>query len=141
MTLREWRKRNGYTQKRVATDCGVSHVRISMIERGDGPPSPSLAKRIEFVSDGEVTAAELLGLSVNKGVQEDPAPFTQAPAKLSEEARALGLDPEAIAEKAVQDAVKRKRIDAWIEENREAMDTNAKDIRENGLWSDGLRLF
>jgi len=141
MTLREWRKLNGLTQKRVAADCGVSHVRISMIERGDGAPSPSLAKRIEFISDGEVTAVELLGLSPQKSVQEDPAPFTQAPAKLSEEALALGLDPEAIAEKALQDAVKRKRIDAWIEENREAMEAHAEDIRKNGMWSDGLRLF
>lgn len=37
--------------------------------------------------------------------------------------------------------MKRNRIDAWIEENREAMDAHAEDIRKNGMWSDGLRPF
>ena len=71
-------------------------------------------------------------------VREDSATFEH---ELRDEAKALGLDPDTIAVKALEEAIKRKRIHAWIEENRDAMEANAKDIRENGLWSDGLRMF
>ncbi|MEM6535809.1 MAG: type II toxin-antitoxin system CcdA family antitoxin [Pseudomonadota bacterium] len=78
--------------------------------------------------------------AATRGLSEEAVLF-DGPPSLAVEARKLGLDPEAIAQKAVADAVKRKRVDAWIEDNREAMEANAKDIRVNGLWSDGLRLF
>lgn len=54
---------------------------------------------------------------------------------------AIRASAGSIAKKAIADAIRRKRFDAWIEENREAIEANAKDIRENGLWSDGLRSF
>lgn len=81
---------------------------------------------------------DAVGLRRPQTVQEQRAPFEHT---LRSEAKALGLDPDAIAVKAVEDAIKRTRIDAWIEQNQAAMDANAKDVRENGLWSDGLRLL
>lgn len=139
MSLRKWRKRKGLTQKELAESCGTSHVRISMIERGDGLPSPKLAGKIELVTEGQVTAAMLLGLNTaTRTIQEESREFDH---KLATEAIKLGLNPDAIAKKAVEDAVRRKRIDTWIEENREAMEANTKEIHENGLWSDGLRTF
>jgi antitoxin CcdA len=74
----------------------------------------------------------------NTNVKEDGAQFDHQTAA---EAKALGLDPDAIAQEAVEAAIKRKHMDAWIEENRSAMEKNAENIRRNGLWSDGLRLF
>ncbi|MEM9938785.1 MAG: helix-turn-helix transcriptional regulator [Pseudomonadota bacterium] len=99
MELREWRKAKAISSAELAERCGVSEVSIFAYERGTRRPRPEIARRIEAATNGEVTAVELLGLSAQKRVQENPAPFTQAPAKLSEEARALGLNPEAIAEK------------------------------------------
>ena len=60
---------------------------------------------------------------------------------LLEEGERLGIDVEETARKAVEDAVKRARIDAWIEENREAFAANARDVEENGLWCDRYRMF
>ena len=111
---------------------------LSEIERGLKRPSVEAARRIEAATNGEVTAAELLGLS--SGVREEGAPFFTE-RDLAAEARALGIDPDAIARKAVEDAVKRARIDAWIDENREAFATNARDVEENGLWCDRYRQF
>lgn len=88
--------------------------------------------------DAQIAVRRVLERLGEKGVTEDSTPFDH---ELRVEAESYGLDPDSIAKKAVEDAVKRKRIDAWIEENREAMEANAKDLRENGLWSDGLRQF
>lgn len=107
-----------------------STVTRAMHPEYDGVPRRSTIAKIErqFGEHAE-RALEL---------REDSTPFDHA---LHAEAQALGLDPDAIARKAVEHAVKRKRIDAWIEDNRKAMEANAQDVRENGLWSDGYRAF
>ena len=113
---------------------GLSHTQVMRIERGLSGISTEAAKRIESATDGEVTAAELLGIS--GGVSEEATPFEPA---LASEARALGLDPNAIARTAVEEAVKRARMDAWNEKNREAVDSWNKLVECEGLWSDDLR--
>ena len=122
----------------MAASSGVDRTVISKLERGLISISPDAAKRIEAVTNGEVTAAELLGLS--SGVREERVPFFTE-RDLATEAKEFGLDPEAIARKAVEDAVKRARMDAWIAENREAFAANARDVEENGLWCDRHRMF
>lgn len=89
-------------------------------------------------SDTQIKVEKALISFGHKSLREDPAPFDHA---LRSEAISLGLDPDAIAKRAVENAVKRKRMEAWIEDNREAMQANAQDIRKNGLWSDGFRQF
>ena len=140
MKLRDWRKQKGWTVAQVADLLGIGVSTVTAYENGSRRPRPEMANQIERLTLGHVTASDLLGVSPRShgSVREDPAPFDN---DIREQAKALGLDPDAIADKAVMEAVKRKRIDAWIEENREAMEANAKDIRENGLWSDGLRTF
>lgn len=115
---------------------GLSHTQVMRIERGLSGISTEAAKRIESATDGEVTAAELLGIS--GGFSEEATPFEPA---LASEARALGLDPDAIARRAVEEAVKRARMDAWNEKNREAVDSWNKLVEREGLWSDDLRAF
>ena len=63
------------------------------------------------------------------------------PDELRKEAAAYSLNVEAIARKAVEDAVKQARIRDWVDENRRAFAAHSLDIEEKGLWSDGLRLF
>ena len=137
-TLSEWRKANNCSLKQLGEQTRLQKGFLSEIERGLKRPSVEAARRIEAATNGEVTAAELLGLS--SGVREEGAPFFTE-RDLAAEARALGIDPDAIARQAVEDAVKRARIDAWIDENREAFATNARDVEENGLWCDRYRQF
>ncbi|GAB5458455.1 MAG: hypothetical protein Hens3KO_14850 [Henriciella sp.] len=76
----------------------------------------------------------------SKSVREDPTTFHHAP-NLAAEARTLGLDPDAIAAKAIEDAIKRKRMQTWNEENRDAIEGWNEHYRKNGLWNDGRRLW
>lgn len=89
-------------------------------------------------ASAQLAVQEALGLKRTQAVREDPAPFEH---DLRSEAKALGLDADAIAIRAVAEAIKRKRIEAWIDEHKEAFAAHRKDIEENGLWSDGLRMF
>ncbi|MEM6557984.1 MAG: helix-turn-helix domain-containing protein [Pseudomonadota bacterium] len=138
--LGQWRKSKGYTQGAFAKLIGTSAAYISQIESGHRRPSIELAKRIEKATRGRVPAAILMGLDTSKAVRETATSF-ETDRRLSEEARALGLDPEAIAAKAIEASVKRKRFDAWLDENADAFVANAKEIEDSGLWSDRRRLF
>lgn len=138
--LGQWRKSKGYTQGAFAKLIGTSAAYISQIESGHRRPSIELAKRIEKATHGRVPAGALMGLGSSKAVREASTPF-ETDQRLSDEARELGLDPEAIAAQAIEASVKRKRFDAWLEENSSAFAANAKDIENNGLWSDRRRLF
>jgi antitoxin CcdA len=62
-------------------------------------------------------------------------------AKIVAAAKAEGLSLSAIAEAAIEQAVKAHRLTRWLEENRPALAAHSRDIEENGLWSDGLRQF
>ena len=56
--------------------------------------------------------------------------------------RMIGDDPENPADKTRLDKVARKeRWRRWQDEYRAAIEDNNKQIEEEGLWSDGLRLF
>lgn len=147
MKLKLWRESHKRTQKWLQEKSGVSHVQISRAERGEGGLSVDSAKRIEAATNGEVTAAELLGLSPSN-LRETPREFESATTlnlDVSDEdlkdAKELGLDPKLIAERAIAEKIKEARLKAWVSENQSAFDAHAKDIEENGLWSDGLRQF
>lgn len=140
MKLREWRKQKKWSVSQVADLVGVGVSTITAYENGSRRPRPETAHQIEIVSGGAVSASQLLGLSGkdSKSLREDSAPFDD---DIHRQALDLGLDPDAIASKAVADAVKRKRFEAWIEENKDAFAAHRKDLEENGLWSDGFRMF
>lgn len=140
MSLRSWRKSSGLNAAQLAKKVGASVEAIYCYERGSRRPRPDIAQRIESVTNGEVTAAELLGLTVEKGVRED-SPHFMPELSLNDEARELGLDPDVIAARAIEAAVKCKRMEAWIDDNKEAFSAHRRDVEENGLWSDGLRQF
>ncbi|MCK6557011.1 type II toxin-antitoxin system CcdA family antitoxin [Candidatus Binatia bacterium] len=64
-----------------------------------------------------------------------------AKAEIVREAKALGLNLSAVFEAAVAEAVRRKRRDAWLEENRDAIESYNDLVVRDGLFSDGWRKF
>lgn len=57
------------------------------------------------------------------------------------EAKAVGLNLSAVAEEAIRFRTRAEEMRLWAERNREALAAWDKRIEEDGLWSDGLRLF
>jgi antitoxin CcdA len=57
------------------------------------------------------------------------------------DAKALGLNLSEVFEAAVVEAVRRKRREAWLEENREAIDSYNASVTRDGVFSDGWRKF
>ena len=126
---------------------GTTPAFVSQLETGHRSPSATYAKKIEKMTNGEVTAAELLGI-VSTGVNETPREFKHAATlqiDLSEDdlkdAARFGLDAKEIARRAVEEKLKQARLKAWVAENQAAFDAHAKDVEENGLWSEELRQF
>jgi len=62
-------------------------------------------------------------------------------ARLVEDAKALGLNLSTTAEQAIDRVVRAQRMQRFSEDNREAIASWDKRAEENGLWSDGLRVF
>ena len=148
MQLREWRKLKGLTLEQLAERVDVSITQLSRIEKGKSSPSVAAADRIAAATGGAISAAELLGLTSAapvKGMQEDRGGFrfdtSGISPQLHEEAISYGLDPDAIARKAIEEAVKAERIRRWNEENREAIESWNELVEREGLWSDGIRAF
>jgi antitoxin CcdA len=56
-------------------------------------------------------------------------------------AKAAGVNLSAVAEEAIRFETRAEEMRRWAEENREALAAWDKRIGEEGLWSDGLRLF
>jgi antitoxin CcdA len=57
------------------------------------------------------------------------------------EAKAVGLNLSAVAEEAIRFRTRAEEMRLWAERNREALVAKARLVEEQGLWSDGLRLF
>lgn len=60
---------------------------------------------------------------------------------LLEKARELGVDLTNTLEEALALEVHRKQSEAWLEENREAIETYNEFVARNGVFSTGLRGF
>jgi antitoxin CcdA len=63
------------------------------------------------------------------------------PMELAEEAKAFGTNVSAVLERALEEEHREKRRERWRNENRDAIAEANRELVENGLWSDGLRLF
>lgn len=115
----------------IADLSGVARPTIYSFISGD---SKSLRAEAHALVEQIVIPRPTKAMREKAAVFEDDTDYVKA-------ARQLGLDPEAIAAKAVEDAVKRKRIEKWNAENREAIESWNDLVKKEGLWSDGLRAF
>jgi antitoxin CcdA len=57
------------------------------------------------------------------------------------EAKDLGVNLSEVFESAVIEAVRRKRREAWLAENREAIESYNARVARDGLFSDRSRKF
>ena len=64
-----------------------------------------------------------------------------ARADIVREAKELGLNLSEVFESAVAEAVRRRRQELWIEENREAIGAYNARIERDGTFGDGWRKF
>lgn len=123
----------------------MSHTQVMRIERGLSKPSIEAAKRIEAATNGEVTAAELLGLNAperpEKGVRETARPFEAAtvnvsvPADLADMARKYGLDVSALVAEGGIPQLREAFKAAYVERHRDAIDDINTSVREHGTMS------
>lgn len=56
-------------------------------------------------------------------------------------ARELDINLSALFERALQDGVKDRLAQRWLEHNREALSSYNKQIADKGAFSDGVRGF
>ena len=79
--------------------------------------------------------------------KEDRAGYAKRAANLSvnaellDEARALEINLSATLEKALDEAVRARKREKWLEENREAIAAYNRRIAHDGLASDHVRAF
>ena len=60
---------------------------------------------------------------------------------LLEQAKEYKINISAILESALANALRAKKIDAWKEENKEAIKSYNATVEEYGLFSDEMRMF
>jgi antitoxin CcdA len=61
--------------------------------------------------------------------------------ELLQEAKNLGINLSATLEQALVEKIRDRRRAQWIADNAEAIDAYNEDVRKNGVFSDGRRLF
>jgi post-segregation antitoxin (ccd killing protein) len=126
---------------------GVTGAAIQRYETGQRRISPELAKRLEFLSDQNLSAAELLGLNSSSipGRKRDPRetgrPFDGAsievaiPPDLADMARKYGLDVEALVAEGGVPRLREAFKAAYIVHHKEAIDEINASARAHGTLS------
>ncbi|WP_206030313.1 type II toxin-antitoxin system CcdA family antitoxin [Roseomonas sp. AR75] len=137
MTLRDYLRRTGTTLTAFGDRVGVSHTTVMRWAAGQAAPrDKATMEAVARATDGAVTAADFFtpaGPAPSQGLAESQAPFA--------EARALGLDPDAVAVRAIQDAIRAEKARRWQEENREALEAQNAWIEKHGLPLAKYRIF
>ena len=62
-------------------------------------------------------------------------------ADLVRKARAMKLNLSEVLERALEDELRRREREKWLEENRGAIDAYNERVEKHGVFSDGLRRF
>lgn len=60
---------------------------------------------------------------------------------LLSQAKARKINLSQTLEESLEKVLKAQDRQAWVEENREAVEAANRYVAEHGLWSDGLRTF
>ena len=80
-------------------------------------------------------------------IKEDRGGYAKRAANLSvsaellDEARALEINLSATLERALDEAVRVRKRERWLEENREAIAIYNAHVREHGVFGDSVRKF
>lgn len=150
MNLRAWRNREGISAAEFGRQIGVAGTTVCHYERRTRTPSRTIAQQIEAATNGEVTAAELLGLKVpesSKSVRETSTPFESAPVKiavpndLADMARKYGLDVEALIAEGGVPRLREAFKAAYIERHKDAIDATNAYVNEHGTPSEQMGMI
>lgn len=80
-------------------------------------------------------------------LREESASYAKRAANLSvnaellDQAKALSINLSATFERALEEAVRVRRREQWLAENREAMEAYNRRIERGGTFSDDVRSF
>ena len=142
MKLQSYLVSRDYPAREFSRRLGVSPAAVARYASGKRIPSPAIMRRIVTETDGAVTPNDFYDV---------PVPATDAPGRtvvtfmvdedLLAEAKRLGTDLTAVAERALAAALNDARRARWREENAAAIAEANRELERNGLWSDGLRQF
>lgn len=127
----------------LADAMGVSHVSvIGWRSRGAIPPA-RVAAVAQVTGLSPVELRPDLFATQPAGFAEAQAPVAVTPAagSLHAEATSLGLDADAIAQKALREAISAEKARRWQEENREAIEAWNRWTEENPLPLAEYRMF
>ena len=144
MKLSEWLADAGVSPAQLATACKVHPVTVYKWRAGTIFPRPSQLEAIIQATQGAVTADDFMAVASAKP-QASPQPkslgLAEAQAPFVQEARALGLDAEAIAAAALKKAIGDEKARRWAEENREAIQAWHRYFEDNDTPLAEYRMF
>jgi antitoxin CcdA len=142
MKLQSYLVSQDYPAREFSRRLGVSPAAVARYASGKRIPSPAVMRRIVTETEGAVTPNDFYDIH---SVAGDEPPRTLITVEISEdlldEADRLGTDLTAVAERALERALRDARRAKWREENADAIKEANEELARNGLWSDGLRLF
>lgn len=140
MKLNYYLATRAYPAKEFGRRLGVSGAAVARYAAGKRIPAPDVMRRIVVETEGAVTPNDFYDLPAVAG-----SPRTLVTLEIDEtlldEAERFGTDLTALAEAAIVDALRAAKLSQWRERNAEAIREANQELAENGLWSDGLRLF
>jgi len=146
MKLGAWLKQRRKSQKQFAAEVGASEATVSSWISGRTLPDVRKYPVIEAATAGAVRMADFLDASWipasgQTGLQDRPPGLAEAQSPLLPEARALGLDPEAIAAAALKKAIGDEKARRWAEENRAAIEAHNRWVDQHGTLLAKYRHF
>ncbi|MBY0330690.1 MAG: type II toxin-antitoxin system CcdA family antitoxin [Acetobacteraceae bacterium] len=144
MKLEVWLAETGTRPADLARRCGVNIVTVYKWRSGTIFPRPAQLTALAEATQGAVTANDFVPADTSRTVQparREATGFGETQAPLLPEARALGLDPDAIAAAALRKAISDEKARRWAEENREAIEAHNRYVEEHGLPLEEYRMF
>lgn len=140
MRLVDYLRANRMSQAELARRCRVSQQAVARWANGLRVPRAAQMAAVAQATGGHVTAADFFA----DACADEPAvsgSFAQQQSPFAAEARALGLDPDAIAAQALRDAIRAEKTRRWQAENREAIEAHNRYVEQNGLPLAKYRMF
>ena len=149
MQLSEYLKLHRIRQKDLAAQLGVSEGAVSSWVAGRHIPEGRKLAALVKITEGAVTVSDFADhvgtsakpLNPTTSPRTSPPGLAEAQSSFLQEARALGLDPDAIAAAALKKAIGDEKARRWNEEHREAFEAWHRWVEENGLPLDEYRMF
>lgn len=129
MHLRHFKLENRLTLTALTRRLGRPVSTVHGWFNGTRRPDRTSIEDIMRATNGAVTANDF-----QSGLAETQAPFAI-------EARSLGLDPSAIAARAIRKTVGAEKALRWTGENREAIAAHNHYVEEHGLPLEKYRMF